>query len=188
MTGAYARLYHKFAGEYPQIYADDHCFATWIRLLMLADATWPMRPPMPRSVRPRVLDLLTEVGLVIIDGDSYTIRGLDPERSRRQSAGRKGAVTRWDSEGSADRNAIADANAMPSKAKQSKAKHSIPLPPAERGRRKDATNPRAVGTSPRQNGHAPRDQGTSRRQQKRTYPVLAANVLAEMAKGLKPDD
>jgi len=184
MTGAYARLYHKFSGEYPDIYADDRALAAWVRLLMLADATWPMRPPMPRSARPKVLALLVGAGLVILDGDTYTVRGLDAERIRRRDAGRVGAAKRWESDGNAVGNAIASADVMPSivRAEQSR---SIPPPPAERGRRKDGTNPRAVGTSPRQNDHAPRDQGTSPRQEKRSTPVLAASVLAEIAKGLE---
>ena len=62
----------------------------------------------------------------------------------------------------------------------------FPPPPAERGRRKDKTNPRAVGTAPRQNGHAPRQTGTSTRQQRDAekrggVPTSVASILARAA-------
>jgi hypothetical protein len=114
MSDGYTRLYHRFAEEFPDVWADDRAFGVWTRLLMLADASWPMRPHLPRSVRPRMLARLKDAGLLIVTGDTYTIRGLDAERTRRRDAARTGAAKRWESE----RNANADATAMPSKAKQ----------------------------------------------------------------------
>jgi hypothetical protein len=58
-------------------------------------------------------------------------------------------------------------------------------PPPQAGRRKDRTNPRALGTNPRANGTSPRQE---REAQKRATPTLAGNVLAEMAKGLERHD
>lgn len=149
--GPYSRVYHTFPDEYKAIYADDRLLAAWLRLLVVADAAWPLRPPMPRSVKPAVLRALTGAGVVILDGDAYTVLGLDAERTRRREAGRTGAAMRWQSERNADRNA----KAMPSKAEQSKDEQKITPPPHE-GRRKDGTNPRAVGANPRANGTAPR--------------------------------
>jgi hypothetical protein len=157
-TDAYSRLYHKFSREFPGIYADDHAFASWTRLLVLADASWPMWPPLPRSVRPKVLAQLVEVGLVTVEGETYTVRGLDAERTRRSNAGRTGAAVRWQSDG--------NANAMPRRDETSKDETRVPPPPAERGRREDGTNPRSVGASPRQNGSAPRMNGHSPRQER----------------------
>lgn len=63
----------------------------------------------------------------------------------------------------------------------------IPPPPAERGRRRDGTNPRATGSSPRQNGHAPRDLGESPRQivkaQKRDMTPLHVILARSNAAG-----
>lgn len=162
VTEAYSRLYHRFRAEFPTIYADDACLAAWVRLLLVADASWPMRPPLPRSVKPRALRELVAVGLVILDGDAYTVRGLDAERSRRRDAARVGAQKRWDS----DRNANASAGAMPRRDETSKSKDEsdIPPPPAERGRRADGTNPRSNGSAPRDTGTNPRANGKSVRQ------------------------
>lgn len=171
MTDAYSRLYHRFAKEFKAVYEDDRTFAAWARLLMLADASWPMRPPLPRSVRPAILRRLTEAGVLILDGDEYTVLGLDAERERRRDAGRIGAAKRWQSDG--------NANAMPRRDETSldKDEREIPPPPAERGRRANATNPRSNGTAPRQQGANPRAKGTSTRQvriQEKRGPVTSA--------------
>lgn len=169
MTDAYSRLYHRFAKEYPAVYSDDRALAWWVRLLMLADAAWPMRPPLPRSVRKPVLVTLTSPhgdrpALVSCDGDTYTVLGLDAERTRRANAGRKGAAVRWESE----RNADGNANAMPRRDETStdKQKTEIPPPPAERGRRANGSNPRSNGSAPRQQAANPRSKGTSTRQKR----------------------
>jgi hypothetical protein len=101
MTEAYSRLYHKFGREYPEVYADDRLLAPWVRLLVVADASWPLRPPLPRSLSARAFRHLSGCGLLIVDGESYTVLGLDAERSRRSDAGRIGAAKRWHSDGNA---------------------------------------------------------------------------------------
>jgi hypothetical protein len=172
----YARFYYpEFIRDYSDIYYTDAAFATWMRLLVLAEQMWPMPVELPRSVRPKALAVLTDAGLITTNGTYYTVKGLDVERTSRRNAARKGAAERWDNE--------RNANALPSPS-TSKDEQKLPPPPAKRGRRKTGTNPRAQGTAPRQNGTAPRDLGESPRQQKRSTPTLAGNVLAEMAKGL----
>lgn len=164
MSESYSRLYHRFRREFPDIYADDHALAGWVRLLLVADASWPMRPPLPRSARASVVRCLESAGLLILDGDAYTVRGLDAERTRRRDAGRKGAAQRWQSDG----NAVANANEMPRRDEYETSidEQESPPPPAQRGRRKDRTNPRAVGTSPRLNGKDPRANGKAPRQER----------------------
>jgi hypothetical protein len=102
MSEAYSRLYHRFSREFPDVYGDDRTLASWVRLLVVADASWPLRPPLPRSIRPKPLSCLVSAGLVILDGEGYTVRGLDAERNRRSNAGRIGAVMRWQSERNAN--------------------------------------------------------------------------------------
>ena len=174
----YARFYYpEFIRDYPTVYSDDAAFATWMRLLVVAEQMWPLSMELPRSVKPRPLRVLVESGLVATDGTFFALKGLDAERTRRRDAGRKGAAVRWDSNG--------NANALPSPS-TSKDETNLPPPPAERGRRKDATNPRAVGTAPRQNGHAPRDIGTSPRQEREARkrgPSSLHEILRRAAAG-----
>lgn len=182
MSEAYSRLYHRFGREFPVIYADDRCLAAWVRLLLVADASWPMRPPLPRAVKAFPLARLVEAGLVIIDGDAYTVRGLDAERTRRSDAARRGAAVRWQSE----RNANASADAMPRRDETSKSRDEveIPPPPAERGRRSEGTNPRSKGTAPRDQGANPRATGASTRQVRESYkrgPSALSEVLRKAA-------
>jgi hypothetical protein len=180
----YSRFYHRFAREFPHIYADDAAFAAWGRLLMAADAAWPLRPALPRSVRPKVIRLLVGAGLLILEGDYYTCRGLDAERERRRRAGKRGAAGRWgkddaddeppdDAMGNAVRNAPRSptgnapngADAMPRR-DETRRDEILPPPPAKRGRRKDGTNPRATGDDPRANGTNLRASGESPKQQR----------------------
>lgn len=68
-----------------------------------------------------------------------------------------------------------------------------PPPPAERGRRKSATNPRSTASAPRQRGANPRANGTSTRQvraDRKRGPTALASVLQEAArrKPVKRDD
>lgn len=165
----YARFYYgEFIRDYPNVYADDAAFAAWMRLLVVAEQMWPMPSELPRSVRPRPLRALVEAGLVTTTDGFFAIKGHDAERSRRSSSGRVGAGVRWQSDGNANAmqtQSERTANAMPSKSK-SKSKAEIPPPPTSGGRRKDGTNPRAVGAAPRQNGSSLRDQGTSPRQER----------------------
>lgn len=198
MSEAYSRLYHRFAREFPAIYGDDRAFATWVRLLLLADASWPMRPPLPRSVRQKPLDQLREAGLVRVEGDQYSVLGLDAERTRRRDAARTGAAKRWQSEGDAaamQSHSGRSASAMPRRDETStrQDERDSPPPPAERGRRKNGTNPRSTESAPRQQGANPRAKGSSTRQvradQKRGKTNLGA-VLREAAQrnGDRPAD
>lgn len=124
----YARLYYRFEVEFPDVYADDRLFAWWCRLLLLADASWPMKAPLPRSVPRRVVAVLRDHSLVALDGDRYEVRGMAQERLRRTGNARRAADKRWDAHRESARNATASAPAyapaMPSKAEQSKAEQS----------------------------------------------------------------
>ena len=72
----FARLYYaEFKRDYPEVYADDRAFATWVRLLTLCEDAWPARPELPRSVRSPALRVLTDRGLVTVTGDQFEIKG-----------------------------------------------------------------------------------------------------------------
>jgi hypothetical protein len=182
MSESYSRLYHRFAQEFPDVWADDRVFGAWTKLLILADASWPMRPPLPRSVRPAVVSRLSEAGLLEVDGDTYTLRGLDAERARRRDAARTGAAKRWQSD--------SNANALPStrldETSTSKETKELPPPPAKRGRRANGTDLRSNGSAPRDTGDNPRAKGTSiravRADQKRgRLPSATHDILRKAA-------
>lgn len=106
----FARFYYpEFKRDYPDIYADDRAFATWMRLLAGAEDAWPATPELPRSVKSAALRMLTDRGLVTVTGDHYELRGFVTERSRREENARNAAAKRWHSDG----NANASAPAMP---------------------------------------------------------------------------
>lgn len=170
----FARFYYDdFIREFPEVYADDAAFAAWMRLLVRAEKDWPTVPELPRSIRPKALRVLVDAGLVTLcDAHCYRILGLDAERTRRQGAGRKGAAVRWDNE----RNANASAVAMPRR--DETRRDEITPPPAELGRRKSGTNPRATGTNPRANGTSPRQE----RDKQKRGPTRLHEILAAAAK------
>lgn len=180
----YVRVYHDdLVRDYPDIYADDGALATWLRLLVLADKMWPTPAELPRSVKMRPLRLLVDRRLVeLVEPHSFRIRGHDAERTKRSDAARNAAAGRWQDNG----NATGIAPRVPSRAEteDEPSQAEIPPPPAQRGRRKDGTNPRSVGSDPRSNGHAPRDRGTSPRQERqaqKTGPTSLHEILRKAA-------
>jgi hypothetical protein len=118
--GEYVRIYmsviddERFAG----VYDDDHLFATYVRLLMVAEAAWPASGTLPRSARRQYVQALVTHGIVELGAvDRFRIHGLDPERQRRSDHARSAAVNRWsnapsNAAGIAGRNAPSNAQSM----------------------------------------------------------------------------
>lgn len=92
----YSRIYHRLADEYPHVWADDRALAGYLRMLRLADRLHPSRPPVPGDVSRKGLALLVGAGLVVIDGGTYCIKGLDKDRASRTAHARKAARGRWE--------------------------------------------------------------------------------------------
>jgi hypothetical protein len=91
----YSRYYWRFADEYPAVYADDHLFAAWGRLLMQADGVYPASAPIPRWIKQSVLKRLVEEGVVVLTaGDRYRIRGQVKERETRHAEAVAGGLKR----------------------------------------------------------------------------------------------
>lgn len=111
--GQYIKVYHVLRDDYPAAWKSDAQLALFVRLLMIADKWWPQWAPIPR--RNGAYQSLVACGLVIENGGAtaYTIRGLDPERSRRSEHGRHAASIRYASS--------EHAQPLPSKAEQNKA-------------------------------------------------------------------
>lgn len=94
----YSRVYWRIRSDdrFDGIYANDRHLATWLRLLIAADAVWPAPADLPRSARQSSVSALVRAGLIeLCPGDLYRIHGLNAERMRRQTAGRAGASARW---------------------------------------------------------------------------------------------
>lgn len=122
----------KFADVYP----DDHHYACWSRLLMIADQAWPASAHLPSTARRASVAKLAEVGLIeLLPGGRFRVHGLQKERERRADHARKASIARWNAPGSASGNApsIAGASAreMPSKEEKSREEQSrAETPPA----------------------------------------------------------
>jgi hypothetical protein len=89
----YSRVYHRIQDEYPNVFDDELALGTWLRLLVLAEGSYPAQPHLPRKVKAKPLALLVESGLItLLPADRYAVKGLREERERRSAAGRKGGL------------------------------------------------------------------------------------------------
>lgn len=100
-------FYNDLIQDYPEMWADDHQLATWLRMLATADPMWPTPPEVARSVRPAVLAKLVDTSLIQVVGDRYRVKGLDAVRGKVADAARNAAAVRWQS--------ARNAEAMPTK-------------------------------------------------------------------------
>ena len=94
----YSRVYWSIVDDpdFESVFGNDAALATWLRLLIVADGTWPATAPLPRNVRAAPLKLLVDHGLIsILPGDRYRVKGLDAERQRRSSQASASATLRW---------------------------------------------------------------------------------------------
>lgn len=90
----YVRVYYEIIDDerFAHVYNDDASLATWLRMLLDADALWPASASLPRSMSRRVLQVLTASGLIEVTGSRFRVHGLDTERQRRANAGRAGGL------------------------------------------------------------------------------------------------
>ena len=109
----YARVYHSIVDDpkFARVYGDDRALASWLRMLLVADAMYPTSAPLPSKTK--AVRLLIEVGLIVEQpGNRYIVKGLASEREKRAQSARNAAAVRWQSGSNA------------SKAEQSKDKTS----------------------------------------------------------------
>ena len=101
--GPYSRVYHSIADDpiFERVYRNPSALGTWLQMLLIADAMYPVSAPMPP--RNPTVRMLIDCGLVIEKpSNRYSIRGLSAERERRAASARIGAAVRWQSERNAD--------------------------------------------------------------------------------------
>jgi hypothetical protein len=87
----YVRVYYRIVDDpkFASIYDDDQALATWLRLLLHADAMHPAPATLPQGTRKSALDKLVAAGLVEQGtGHRYRIHGLNAERGKRAEAAR----------------------------------------------------------------------------------------------------
>lgn len=87
----YVRVYYSIVDDpkFADVYDDDAALATWLRLLLHADAMYPAAATLPRGTRKVSVDKLVKVGLVDMGaGYRYRVRGLAAEREKRAEAAR----------------------------------------------------------------------------------------------------
>jgi hypothetical protein len=114
----YVRVYYSIVDDerFAGIYDGPH-LATWLRLLLIADAIWPATAYLPATEKKASVAALEAAGLVELSGDGrFRIHGLDAERNARAMQGRNAAAMRWQS--------TSIANPMPSRAEHSQAEPS----------------------------------------------------------------
>lgn len=104
----FARVYYEdLMEDYPAVYFHPSALATYVRLLVLQEQTYPSDPTLPKGVKRSDLALLMESprpgedGLVVVVNGhgQYRIKGYKADRERRAQAGRKGAAGRWGQDG-----------------------------------------------------------------------------------------
>jgi hypothetical protein len=94
----YVKVYYRIADDprFEHVFYDDAALALWLRLLLLADGTWPASAHIPASSKSRALKLLVDAGLVELVGNHrYRIHGMDAERSRTAEHAARASQARW---------------------------------------------------------------------------------------------
>lgn len=142
----YVRVYYRIIDDpkFADVFDDDARLACWLRLLLLADGTWPAPAPIPANVKRGPFQHLVRVGLVdLVAGGRFRIHGMDPERGERRAKAQKAALTRHSnsnadaqqthSGSSANANGRADDKNMHSAPLRSEPLHSTPRQRARSG-------------------------------------------------------
>jgi hypothetical protein len=107
MSGAadpYIRIYFRVRDDarFEHAYGCDICWAAYTRLLMDAEAAFPVPASLP-TLRPHAKTELLAAGIIELRMHGcFVIHGLEAERERRSHQGKAGAAARWQSERNAN--------------------------------------------------------------------------------------
>lgn len=82
----FVRIYQTVRDDpkFAKVFADDRAFAAYVRLLMDAEPMWPRRASLPAHLSRYARDVLVRAGILVIEGLTYTLSGLDKEREHRK--------------------------------------------------------------------------------------------------------
>lgn len=95
-SGPFVKVYQSIVDDpmMAAVYADDRLLATWLRLLLVADAMYPVSAPL--FGKPGAIAALVDAKLItLVSPHRYTIRGLVAERKKRSAYGRNAVEVRW---------------------------------------------------------------------------------------------
>jgi hypothetical protein len=82
----YARVYYAIAERMGADFGDVAFLGSWLKLLLGADAAYPLPAPLPRWLDDAMLDRLVASGLIrLVGAESYTVAGLTRERADRDA-------------------------------------------------------------------------------------------------------
>lgn len=113
--GPYSRVYWSVRSDpkFRGVYANDNLLATWLRLLMSADAIWPEPADLPSTCRKVYFNRLVAAGLLDdLGGGQYRVHGLDAERTRRADHAKNASNARWNARSNAGSNAAVSDSPM----------------------------------------------------------------------------
>lgn len=108
--GKYARVYFSIEDDerFRDVYHDPRHLGTWLQLLLVAEAMYPLAAPLPAYVSKGSLKVLVDAGIIdLCPHQHYRVHGLASEREKRAEKARLAAAVRWHSGGNADGNANA---------------------------------------------------------------------------------
>lgn len=94
----YVKVYYRIADDprFESVFEDDAALAAWLRLLLIADGSWPASAHIPASCKPKALNVLVKAGLVELTGNRrFRIHGMDAERSRTSDHAARASRARW---------------------------------------------------------------------------------------------
>ncbi len=94
----YVRVYYRVIDDpkFRHVFDDDARLACWLRLLLIADGTYPAPAPIPAGIRRAAFQHLVTVGLVDLEpGHRFRIHGLNNERGTRSERAAEAARERW---------------------------------------------------------------------------------------------
>jgi hypothetical protein len=93
----FVRVYYiDLQRDYPDVWHDHGALAALVRLLALADQSWPIVPELPSSVRKADLKRLVDASLVVLEAHGrYRVKGYEVERTARQDHAASAALSRY---------------------------------------------------------------------------------------------
>lgn len=97
-NGAFSVVRHEILDDtkFEKVYEDDAALSWWLRLLIVADKTWPAPASMPRGVPKRVLGVLVAENIIsLLAHDQFIFVGMEAERARRAARFKAAADARW---------------------------------------------------------------------------------------------
>jgi hypothetical protein len=92
--GPYSRIYHELADDYPEVW-DSQLLADFTRLLVAAEQSYPTRAKWTGHAKPRAIARLSAIGLITVEGQRYSVKGMEKERGMRSEKASNAARMRW---------------------------------------------------------------------------------------------